>query len=70
MLGSAFAGTARDARRDRAKPVLMPESQKIVQVPFKVFRGMASVGAVRDRLDLEEAGRARSSRRSARRVSR
>ena len=37
------------------KPVLMPESQKIVQVPFKVFRGMASIGAVRDRLDLEDA---------------
>jgi IMP dehydrogenase/GMP reductase len=25
-----------------------------VQVPFKVFRGMASVGAIRDRLDLED----------------
>jgi IMP dehydrogenase/GMP reductase len=33
----------------------MPESQKIVNVPFKVFRGMASIAAVRDRLDLEEA---------------
>ncbi len=33
----------------------MPESQKVVRVPFKVFRGMASVAAVRDRLDLEEA---------------
>ena len=33
----------------------MPESNKIVQVPFKVFRGMASLAAVRDRLDLEEA---------------
>ena len=33
----------------------MPESQKIVKVPFKVFRGMASIAAVRDRLDLEEA---------------
>ncbi len=33
----------------------MPESQKVVQVPFKVFRGMASLAAVRDRLDLEEA---------------
>ena len=37
------------------KPVLMPESQKVVQVPFKVFRGMASLAAVKDRLDLEEA---------------
>jgi IMP dehydrogenase/GMP reductase len=33
----------------------MPESQTMVQVPFKVFRGMASLAAVRDRLDLEEA---------------
>src|SRR5204862_1043849 len=38
------------------KPVLMPDSQKVARVPFKVFRGMASVGAVRDRLDLEDAG--------------
>jgi IMP dehydrogenase/GMP reductase len=35
--------------------VLMPDSQKIVKVPFKVFRGMASIGAIRDRLDLEDA---------------
>jgi IMP dehydrogenase/GMP reductase len=27
----------------------------MVKVPFKVFRGMASITAVRDRLDLEEA---------------
>ena len=33
----------------------MPESQKIVKVPFKVFRGMASIGAISDRLDLEDA---------------
>ena len=38
-----------------APVVLEPESQKIVKVPFKVFRGMASISAVRDRLDLEEA---------------
>ena len=43
MLGSAFAGTEET-----------PESQKVARVPFKVFRGMASVGAVRDRLDLED----------------
>ena len=55
MLGSAFAGTRKRRARSCCKPVLMPESQKIVQVPFKVFRGMASVGAVRDRLDLEDA---------------
>ena len=55
MLGSAFAGTQETPGEIVLKPVLMPESQKIVQVPFKVFRGMASIGAVRDRLDLEEA---------------
>jgi IMP dehydrogenase len=55
MLGSAFAGTEETPGETVLKPVLMPESQKIVQVPFKVFRGMASIGAIRDRLDLEEA---------------
>jgi IMP dehydrogenase len=55
MLGSAFAGTQETPGDIVLKPVLMPESQKVVQVPFKVFRGMASLSAVRDRLDLEEA---------------
>ena len=55
MLGSAFAGTEETPGDIVLKSVLMPESQKIVQVPFKVFRGMASLAAVRDRLDLEEA---------------
>jgi IMP dehydrogenase len=55
MLGSALAGTYETPGETVLKPVVMPESQKIVQVPFKVFRGMASVSAVRDRLDLEEA---------------
>jgi IMP dehydrogenase len=55
MLGSALAGTAETPGDIVLKPVLMPESQKLVKVPFKVFRGMASIGAVRDRLDLEEA---------------
>ena len=55
MLGSAFAGTLETPGDIVLKRVLMPESQKIVSVPFKVFRGMASIGAVRDRLDLEEA---------------
>jgi IMP dehydrogenase len=55
MLGSAFAGTQETPGELVLKPVLMPDSQKMVQVPFKVFRGMASVGAVRDRLDLEDA---------------
>ena len=55
MLGSALAGTEETPGEIVLKPVLMPESQKIVRVPFKVFRGMASIAAVRDRLDLEEA---------------
>ncbi|MQA28455.1 MAG: CBS domain-containing protein [Luteitalea sp.] len=55
MLGSAFAGTEETPGEIVLKAVLMPESQKIVRVPFKVFRGMASIGAVRDRLDLEDA---------------
>ena len=54
MLGSAFAGTEETPGEIVLKPVLMAESQKVVRVPFKVFRGMASVGAVRDRLDLED----------------
>ena len=54
MLGSALAGTDETPGEVVLKPVLMPESQKIVRVPFKVFRGMASIGAVRDRLDLED----------------
>jgi IMP dehydrogenase len=47
MLGSAFAGTLETPGEIVLKRVL--------SVPFKVFRGMASIGAVRDRLDLEEA---------------
>jgi IMP dehydrogenase len=56
MLGSAFAGTEETPGETVLKPVLMPESQKIVRVPFKVFRGMASIAAVKDRLDLEDVG--------------
>jgi IMP dehydrogenase len=55
MLGSAFAGTDEAPGEVVFKPVLVPESQKMVKVPFKVFRGMASISAVRDRLDLEDA---------------
>jgi len=55
MLGSAFAGTEETPGEIVLKPVLMPESQKVARVPFKVFRGMASVAAVRDRLDLEDS---------------
>ncbi len=54
MLGSAFAGTQETPGEIVLKPVVMPESQKVVRVPFKVFRGMASLAAVRDRLDLED----------------
>ena len=55
MLGSAFAGTAEAPGDIVHKSVLVPESQKVVKVPFKVFRGMASIEAIRDRLDLEDA---------------
>jgi IMP dehydrogenase len=55
MLGSTFAGTEETPGEIVLKPVVMPESQRIANVPFKVFRGMASIAAVRDRLDLEEA---------------
>jgi IMP dehydrogenase len=54
MLGSAFAGTTETPGDVVMKSVVLAESQKVVQVPFKVFRGMASVAAVRDRLDLED----------------
>ena len=55
MLGSAFAGTDEAPGEIVLKSVVDSESQKVVKVPFKVFRGMASIGAIRDRLDLEEA---------------
>jgi IMP dehydrogenase len=54
MLGSAFAGTLETPGEVVQKPVLLPESQKPVQVPFKVLRGMASLGAIKDRLDVED----------------
>ena len=37
------------------KSVLLPESQRAVKVPFKVLRGMASIAAIKDRLDVEDA---------------
>jgi IMP dehydrogenase len=55
MLGSAFAGTEETPGDVVMRPVMVPESQKVVPVPFKVFRGMASMAAMRDRLDLEDA---------------
>jgi IMP dehydrogenase len=55
MLGSAFAGTEEAPGEVVHKAVVLPESQKTVKVPFKVLRGMASLEAIRDRLDVEEA---------------
>jgi IMP dehydrogenase len=55
MLGSAFAGTEETPGEVVHKSVLLPESQKTVKVPFKVLRGMASLEAIRDRLDVEDA---------------
>jgi IMP dehydrogenase len=55
MLGSAFAGTEEAPGEVVHKTVVLPESQKTVKVPFKVLRGMASIEAIRDRLDVEEA---------------
>jgi IMP dehydrogenase len=55
MLGSAFAGTIETPGEMVSKPVLLPESNKTARVPFKVFRGMASLEAIVDRLDVEDA---------------
>ncbi len=55
MLGSAFAGTEESPGEVVHKSVVLPESQKTVKVPFKVLRGMASLAAIRDRLDVEDA---------------
>ena len=55
MLGSAFAGTTETPGETVQKPVVIPESNKTVKVPFKVFRGMASLQAIVDRLDVEDA---------------
>jgi IMP dehydrogenase len=55
MLGSAFAGTEESPGEIVHKSVVLPESQKTVKVPFKVLRGMASLEAIRDRLDVEDA---------------
>lgn len=55
MLGSAFAGTLETPGDVVQKSVVLPESQRTVKVPFKVLRGMASIGAIKDRLDVEDA---------------
>jgi len=54
MLGTAFAGTLETPGDTIHKSVVLPESQKTVTVPFKVFRGMASIDAMVDRLDVED----------------
>jgi IMP dehydrogenase len=55
MLGSMFAGTTETPGDTVQKPVVLPDSHKTVKVPFKVFRGMASLQAIVDRLDVEDA---------------
>lgn len=55
MLGSALAGTTETPGETVQKPVVIPESSRTVKVPFKVFRGMASLQAIVDRLDVEDA---------------
>ena len=54
MLGSMFAGTEETPGDVVQKRVLLPDQQRSVQVPFKVLRGMASIQAIRDRLDVED----------------
>jgi len=55
MLGSALAGTTETPGEVVQKPVVVPDSNRTVHVPFKVFRGMASLQAIVDRLDVEDA---------------
>jgi IMP dehydrogenase len=58
MLGSMFAGTEETPGEVVHKSVVLPESQRTVKVPFKVLRGMASLQAIKDRLDVEDADNA------------
>jgi IMP dehydrogenase len=58
MLGSALAGTLETPGDTVQKPVVIPGSHKTVKVPFKVFRGMASLQAIVDRLDVEDSSAA------------
>jgi IMP dehydrogenase len=58
MLGSMFAGTEETPGEVVQKAVVLPESQRTVKVPFKVLRGMASIQAIKDRLDVEDADNA------------
>ena len=54
MLGSMFAGTEETPGEVVQKSVVMSDGQRTVKVPFKVLRGMASIQAIRDRLDVED----------------
>jgi IMP dehydrogenase len=54
MLGSLFAGTEETPGEIVQKSVVLPDAQRAVKVPFKVLRGMASIQAIRDRLDVED----------------
>ena len=54
MLGGMLAGTTETPGDIVQKAVVVPESNKTVHVPFKVFRGMASLEAIVDRLDVED----------------
>ena len=54
MLGSMFAGTEETPGEEVQKTVVLPDQQRSVTVPFKVLRGMASIQAIRDRLDVED----------------
>jgi IMP dehydrogenase len=58
MLGGVLAGTLETPGDTVQKPVVIPESHKTVKVPFKVFRGMASLQAIVDRLDVEDSSAA------------
>jgi IMP dehydrogenase len=58
MLGSMFAGTEETPGEVVQKAVVLPDSHRTVKVPFKVLRGMASIQAIRDRLDVEDASNA------------
>jgi IMP dehydrogenase len=55
MLGSMFAGTEETPGEVVQKSVVLSDQQRTVKVPFKVLRGMASLQAIRDRLDVEDA---------------
>jgi len=54
MLGSMFAGTEETPGEEVQKTVVLPDQQRSVKVPFKVLRGMASIQAISDRLDLAD----------------